>query len=89
MSKCHIGAYDPMDILNNRCISSNRLHRLGSCYDCNRVKAKIGFAQMFFALAANIFHIVLATPGILLSRSVIRTVDGTLDQEHTGLDKFP
>ena len=53
------------------------------------MKAKIGFAQMFFALAANIYRIVLATPGILLSRSVIRTVDGTLDQEHTGLDKFP
>ena len=89
MSKCHIGAYDPMDIWNNRCISSIRLHRLGSCYDCNRVKAKIGFAQMFFALAANIYRIVLAISDILLLWLVIRTVDGTLDQEHTGLDKFP
>ena len=64
MSKCHIGAYDPMDIWNNRCRSSIRLDRLGSCYDCNQVKAKIRFAELFFALAESIYHIVLAISDI-------------------------
>ena len=64
MSKCHIGAYDPMDIWNNRCRSSIHLYQLGSCYDCNRVKANIRFAELFFALAANIYRIVLVISDI-------------------------